>query len=146
MRILIKELYNVSPDHPAGGTIQVFAASGEVVDIKGFLSSRQGSYTRELRGKPPFTVEAEDGTVVDYMIVNGESLPQLNTLPQPGTTWVHHTGRVYFVESIARSELDELLVIHRGLDGQVWSRTVGNFLGLKDGVPRFFEYKTGGAV
>lgn len=56
-----------------------------------------------------------------------------------GDVWEHHTGRLYRVEGIAReNDLGVDFVVHRGLhDGQLWVRSVDNFLGKKGREPRF---------
>lgn len=55
------------------------------------------------------------------------------------TVWRHHSGREYKVESVAREEdLGVNMVVHVGMhDGRRWVRTVENFLGDKNGKPRF---------
>lgn len=55
------------------------------------------------------------------------------------TVWQHQNGHDYHVESVAREEdLCVNMVVHVGLhDGRRWVRTVENFLGDKNGKPRF---------
>lgn len=59
-------------------------------------------------------------------------------VPQAGETYQHQNGAEYHVVCLAKDDdRDELLVIHKGPDGSVWSRPIGNFMGLRDGAPRF---------
>lgn len=58
--------------------------------------------------------------------------------PATGEVYIHHKGLAYEVLCLAKDQDNqELLVIHRGADGQVWSRTVGNFMAYVGEVPRF---------
>lgn len=63
----------------------------------------------------------------------------LRQTPQPGQTYVHQNGYAYEVLVVAQDNYhDEQVVIHKGKhDGRVWSRPLGNFLGLKNGKHRF---------
>ena len=62
----------------------------------------------------------------------------LNKLPEPGEVYLHVSGRVYEVLVLANDpDREDILVVLRGTDGCVWSRRIGNFMGLKDGGARF---------
>ena len=62
----------------------------------------------------------------------------MTEIPQPGETYRHQTGRKYTIVCLAKDDdREELLVIHRGDDGAIWSRSIGNFMGLRNGSPRF---------
>lgn len=71
---------------------------------------------------------------------------QTRKTPAPGDTFAHQNGHEYQVIIIARDDYTEQdLVIHRGMhDGRVWSRPINNFMGLKEGLPRFVY--TGGLI
>ena len=141
MKILIIGLWG---EGQAGGRIEVSSPGHRTSVIEGKVCS--GHHIRELEGHPPFKVHAEAGTFVDYMIIDGFGIPAPNRLPTEGQRWMHHTGRLYTILCLARNEMDEVLVIHKGDDGNVWSRTIGNFLGVKNGHPRFTLYSTPAVV
>lgn len=63
----------------------------------------------------------------------------LMKVPEAGEVYLHHKGLAYEVLCLAKDQdREELLVIHQGSDGQIWSRTVGNFMAYtSSGVPRF---------
>lgn len=66
----------------------------------------------------------------------------LTEVPRPGEKYEHTNGISYEIVCLAKdAAADELLVIHKSLppygDGAVWSRSVGNFMGLRNGVARF---------
>lgn len=62
----------------------------------------------------------------------------LTKVPEAGEVYLHHKGLAYSVLCLAKDQdREELLVIHQGEDGQVWSRTVGNFMAYVGEVPRF---------
>ena len=64
--------------------------------------------------------------------------PPLKRLPQVGEVYLHRNGLAYEVVALANDpDKSEIFVIHEGADGTVWSRTIGNFMGLKDGSARF---------
>ena len=66
------------------------------------------------------------------------SWPPLAKLPEPGEVYLHVGGRAYEVLVLANDpDREDILVILRGEDGCVWSRRIGNFMGLKDGGARF---------
>lgn len=62
----------------------------------------------------------------------------LNT-PKKGEVYRHQNGIDYYVEGLARVDNDyqELHVIATGPDGVMWARPIGNFMGLRQGKPRF---------
>lgn len=63
--------------------------------------------------------------------------------PVAGEVYLHHQGLAYEVVCLAKDQdREELLVIHKGADGQVWSRTVGNFMAYIGGVPRFTPHQS----
>lgn len=69
---------------------------------------------------------------------NVESWPPLVRLPQIGEVYLHRNGLAYEVKALARdADREEIQVIHQGKDGVVWSRPIGNFMGMKDGSARF---------
>lgn len=52
-------------------------------------------------------------------------------LPKVNQQFRHWKGNVYTVLCFAQDEQNEqILVIHQGEDGRIWSRTIGNFMGL----------------
>jgi hypothetical protein len=62
----------------------------------------------------------------------------MTKVPHAGETYVHQNGGEYQIVCLAKDDdREELLVIHRGEDGSYWSRPIGNFMGLRDGAPRF---------
>lgn len=62
----------------------------------------------------------------------------MKAMPEVGETYQHQNGLAYTVIALAKDQdREEVQVIHQGADGQVWSRTVGNFVALKNGSPRF---------
>lgn len=63
----------------------------------------------------------------------------LTKVPEAGEVYLHHKGLAYEVLCLAKDQdREELLVIHRGTDGQIWSRTIGNFMAYAEsGLPRF---------
>lgn len=65
--------------------------------------------------------------------------PPLAGMPRPGESYTHRNGLTYTVLALAKdARQDEVYVIHQGADGNVWSRTIGNFVGLaEDGGARF---------
>ena len=65
---------------------------------------------------------------------------------KPGNTFRHQNGLDYVVMTVARDEdAGVYMVVHQGIhDGRVWVRTVSNFLGMKNGEPRFLH--TGGLM
>lgn len=67
----------------------------------------------------------------------------LTKVPKPGEVYIHHRGLAYEVLCLAKDQnREELLVIHKGADGQIWSRTVGNFMAYaSNGLPRFLPHK-----
>lgn len=66
------------------------------------------------------------------------SWPPLAKMPEPGEVYSHVNGRAYEVLALANdTDREDILVILRGEDGCVWSRRVGNFMGLKAGGARF---------
>lgn len=64
-----------------------------------------------------------------------------NDLPTPGDTYKHQNGVEYTIDLLARVDNDDqdLLVVATGPDGISWARKIGNFMGLKDGKPRFVK-------
>lgn len=68
----------------------------------------------------------------------------LTKVPEAGEVYLHHQGLAYTVLCLAKDQDNqELLVIHEGVDGQIWSRTVGNFMAYAaGGVPRFTPHQT----
>lgn len=62
----------------------------------------------------------------------------LNT-PKKGEVFRHQNGVKYRIEGLARVDNDyqELLVVATGPDGIMWARPIGNFMGLRQGKPRF---------
>ncbi|MNR31101.1 hypothetical protein D3C85_1485930 [compost metagenome] len=69
----------------------------------------------------------------------------LTKVPEAGEVYLHHKGLAYEVLCLAKDQdREELLVIHKGSDGQIWSRTIGNFMAYAaDGLPRFQFLKPG---
>lgn len=64
--------------------------------------------------------------------------PTMTKVPEPKQKYRHANGAEYEVICLAKDDdRDELLVIHKGPGGAVWARPVGNFMGLRDGAPRF---------
>lgn len=64
-------------------------------------------------------------------------------VPEVGEVYLHQNCLAYEVIALAKDQdREELLVIHKGADGQVWSRTVGSFMALKDGRPRFVLHRS----
>lgn len=62
----------------------------------------------------------------------------MTEIPKAGETFRHQSGRDYTVICLAKDDdREELLVIHKGEDGAIWSRPIGNFMGLRNGLPRF---------
>lgn len=58
--------------------------------------------------------------------------------PVAGEVYLHYQGLAYTVLCLAKDQdREELLVIHQGADGQIWSRTVGNFMAYVGDTPRF---------
>lgn len=67
-----------------------------------------------------------------------ERPPTMSRVPEQGEVYLHQNGLAYEVLCLAKDDdREEILVIHRGKDGAIWSRTIGNFMGLKNGFPRF---------
>ena len=64
-----------------------------------------------------------------------------NDLPTPGDKYTHQNGVEYTIDMLARVDNDDqdLLVVATGPDGISWARKIGNFMGLKDGKPRFVK-------
>ena len=63
--------------------------------------------------------------------------PKLTRFPEVGDVYLHVNGLAYTIISLALDvDREEVQVIHQGKDGAVWSRTIGNFMGL---------HRTGGA-
>lgn len=64
-----------------------------------------------------------------------------NDFPQPGDVYRHQNGIDYRVDLLARvdNEEQDLMVVATGPDGISWARKIGNFLGLKEGKPRFVK-------
>lgn len=64
-----------------------------------------------------------------------------NDLPTPGDKYTHQNGIEYTIDLLARVDNDDqdLLVVATGPDGISWARKIGNFMGLKDGKPRFVK-------
>lgn len=60
-------------------------------------------------------------------------------LPQSFETYLHQNGLAYTVLCLALDQdKQEINVIHQGADGRIWSRPIGNFVGLhRNGHPRF---------
>lgn len=66
----------------------------------------------------------------------------LTAPPRVGEVYLHQNGLAYTVIALAKDQdREELLVIHQGADGQVWSRTIGNFMALKGNAPRFTRHQ-----
>ena len=67
-----------------------------------------------------------------------------NDMPQPGEIWKHQNGIEYHIDKLARvdNEYQELVVVATGPDGISWARPIGNFLGLKNGKPRFVKVQS----
>ena len=65
--------------------------------------------------------------------------------PVAGEVYLHHKGAAYTIVCLAKDqEEQQLYVIHQGQDGQVWSRTIGNFMAYTEaGAPRFTLLQTG---
>lgn len=60
--------------------------------------------------------------------------------PVVGEMYKHEgSRRTYRIVCLARdNDRDEILVIHEGPDGTIWSRTIGNFMGMNEsGFARF---------
>lgn len=74
----------------------------------------------------------------------------LTKVPQKGEVYLHVNGLKYTVLCLAKDQdREEVLVIHKGEDGQIWSRTVSNFMAYKGDVPRFTlvqHFHNGGLV
>lgn len=72
-------------------------------------------------------------------MVNEASWAPLTRLPQIGEVYLHRNGLAYEVKALARDQdAEDILVIHQGKDGVVWSRPLGNFMGLNaEGSARF---------
>lgn len=67
----------------------------------------------------------------------------MKRVPLVGEVYLHQNGLAYTVLALAKDQdREELLVIHQGADGQVWSRTIGNFMAYKGGAPRFAIHQT----
>lgn len=67
-------------------------------------------------------------------------MPIMTRYPEDGDNYRHEgSQRTYKVLCLARdNDRDEILVIHQGEDGTIWSRTLGNFMGLNaEGHNRF---------
>lgn len=64
-----------------------------------------------------------------------------NDFPKPGDVYRHQNGVEYRVDKLARvdNEDQDLMVVATGPDGISWARKIGNFLGLKNGKPRFVK-------
>lgn len=59
-------------------------------------------------------------------------------VPREGEVWQHINAKKYTILCLAKDQdREEVLVIHRGEDGQIWSRIIGNFMAYKGDVPRF---------
>ena len=58
-----------------------------------------------------------------------------------GISTPHQNGVEYTIDMLARVDNDDqdLLVVATGPDGISWARKIGNFMGLKDGKPRFVK-------
>jgi hypothetical protein len=70
----------------------------------------------------------------------------MTEIPKPLEWFQHHKGMCYQVLCLAKGDdMDTLNVIHRGPDGAIWTREIGNFMGLRDGVPRFRKIPEGEA-
>lgn len=72
------------------------------------------------------------------MMDNKNWSPLIN-FPKVGEVYIHQNGLTYEVKALARDQdAEQILVIHQGDDGVVWSRTLGNFMGLNSqGIARF---------
>jgi hypothetical protein len=67
-------------------------------------------------------------------MTNGEKWPPLKKLPEVGEVYLHLNGLAYTVIALAvDNQREELQVIHQGADGCVWSRPIGNFMGVPSG-------------
>lgn len=59
--------------------------------------------------------------------------PPLQRLPQVNEVYLHQNGLGYEVIALANdTEREQICVILKGADGCVWSRDIGNFMGLKE--------------
>jgi hypothetical protein len=57
----------------------------------------------------------------------------LQRLPQVDEVYMHQNGLAYEVIALANdTEREQICVILKGADGCVWSRDIGNFMGLKE--------------
>lgn len=63
----------------------------------------------------------------------------MTKVPETGEVYAHSgNGGRYSVLCLAKDDdRDEIVVIHKGPDGAIWSRPLGNFMGLREGNPRF---------
>lgn len=63
----------------------------------------------------------------------------MRAAPKTGEVYRHFKGNVYEIIAVAReNDMEVDFVVHKGLhDGRVWTRSLANFLGDRDGVTRF---------
>ncbi|MNE15636.1 hypothetical protein D3C81_441830 [compost metagenome] len=62
----------------------------------------------------------------------------MKDFPQARQVYRDHEGRAYKVLCLAKDQgREELLVIHQGDDGQIWSHTIGSFIAYTGGQKRF---------
>lgn len=67
-----------------------------------------------------------------------EGLRRLISAPKPGSAWRHFKGGQYVMEAAGLHVRDcEPTLSYRASDGVLWFREMDEFMGSKDGTPRF---------